>query len=231
VLFPPALRRRVERILRTEIAERERHRAEAPVFLGRRLGRLTNEREKLLRAYYADAIDVETLKREQSRIHAEVAEAEAGLTIDGERLKQAKQIIDLALGLAKNCAASYRKARPEVRKMWNQAFFRKVLVREGRVASHEYKEPFASLLGSHNDRIVELRGVEPLTSWLPSTTRQDDATAKTRHSPGTPLRACSPRSSNSIPEPVTRSFTVEETNTSPAPASAATLAPMCTAMP
>ncbi len=164
VRIPPALERRVERALRTEIADRERHRAEAAVFLGRRLRQLANEREKLLRAYYADAIDVDTLKREQARISAEVAEVEAGLATDGEKLKQAKQLIDLALGLAKNCAASYRKARPEVQKMWNQAFFRKVLVREGRVAGHEYEEPFASLLGSHNDRIVEVRGVEPLAS-------------------------------------------------------------------
>jgi hypothetical protein len=42
--------------------------------LGRRLHQLANEREKLLRAYYADAIDVATLKREQARINAEVAE-------------------------------------------------------------------------------------------------------------------------------------------------------------
>jgi hypothetical protein len=45
--------------------------------LGRRLRQLANEREKLLRAYYADAIDVATLKREQARINAEVAEVES----------------------------------------------------------------------------------------------------------------------------------------------------------
>ena len=72
--------------------------------------------------------------------------------------------IDLAPGLAKNCAASYRKANPEVRKMWNQAFLRKVLVKQGQVAGHEYEEPFASLLGSHKPQIVEVRGFEPLTS-------------------------------------------------------------------
>ena len=51
-----------------------------------------------------------------------------------------------------------------MRKMWNQAFFRKVLVRDGRVGDHKYEEPFASLLGSHKIQIVEVRGVEPLTS-------------------------------------------------------------------
>jgi predicted nucleic acid-binding Zn-ribbon protein len=52
-------------------------------FLGRRLRQLANEREKLLRAYYADAIEVATLKREQARINAEVTEAESQLADDG----------------------------------------------------------------------------------------------------------------------------------------------------
>lgn len=50
--------------------------------------------------------------------------------------------------------------------------------------------------------------------------------ANTRHSPGTPFKTCDPRSSNSIPEPTTKSLTVDEASTSPAPASAAMRAPM-----
>ncbi len=164
VRIPSALSRRLERVLRVEIAERERHRAEAAAFLARRLRQLANEREKLLRAYYLDAIDVETLKREQSRINAEVAEAEAQLATDGEKLKQAKEVIDVALELAKNCAASYRKARPEVRKMWNRAFFREMFVEDGKISRFEYEEPFASLLGSHKGQIVEVAGIEPASS-------------------------------------------------------------------
>ena len=168
VSVPAALRRRLERVLRTEAAERERHRAEATQFLGRRLSQLANEREKLLRAYYADAIDVATLKREQARINAEVAEAESQLANDGEKLAQAKQIIDLALDLAKDCTASYRKARPEVRKMWNRAFFNKIRIRDGVIADFTYEEPFASLLGSHKGSMVDPRGSEPLSFWLPA---------------------------------------------------------------
>jgi site-specific DNA recombinase len=163
VRIPPTLRKRLERVLRVEVAERERHRAEATEFLGRRLRQLANEREKLLRAYYADAIDLTTLKREQARIKAEVAEAESRLANDGDKLKQAKQVVDLALHLAKDCAASYRKARPDVRKMWNRAFFCAIGVRDGTIASFTYEEPFASLLGSHKGSMVEVRGFEPLT--------------------------------------------------------------------
>jgi len=40
---------------------------------------------------------------------------------------------------------------------------------------------------------------------------------------GTPFSSCSPRSSKAIPEPATRSLTVEETSTSPAPATCGAL--------
>ena len=62
---------------------------------------------------------------------------------------QAKQIIDLALDLAKDCTASYRKARPQGRKLWNRAFFDTIGVRDSAVADFTDEEPFASLLGSH----------------------------------------------------------------------------------
>jgi hypothetical protein len=52
-----------------------------------------------------------------------------------------------------------------------------------------------------------------------------------RHRSGTPFSSCSPASLKTRPLPATRSFTVLETSTSPAPASPATRAPMCTARP
>jgi len=163
IRIPAAIRRRLERVLRTEVAEREAHRAEATEFLGRRLRQLATEREKLLRAYYADAIDVAILKREQARINAEVADAESQLATNGEKLAQAKQIIDLALELAENCAASYRRAKPEVRKMWNRAFFQTIRVRDGAIADFAYEEPLASLLGSHKGSMVVPTGFEPVS--------------------------------------------------------------------
>lgn len=83
-------------------------------------------------------------------------EAESQLANDGEKLAQAKQIIDLALDLAKDCATSYRKASPEVRKMWNRAFFRTIHVRDAAIADFTYEEPFASLLGSHKGSMVDI---------------------------------------------------------------------------
>jgi site-specific DNA recombinase len=156
VKVPAVLRPRLDRALQVEVAEREQNRADVAAFLLRRLHQLATEREKLLRAYYADAIDVAILKREQARINAEVADAESQLAVDGEKLAQAKQIVDLALELAENCAASYRKGKPEVRQMWNRAFFDTIRVRDGAVADFTYEEPSASLLGSHRGSMVVL---------------------------------------------------------------------------
>ena len=78
-------------------------------------------------------------------------------------------MIELALGVAESCPNAYLRARPDVRKLWNQAFFRKILVSSGPSAQAEavYEEPFAALLdaqggdGSHKSTIVELPGIEP----------------------------------------------------------------------
>lgn len=160
VRIPPRLAKGVEKALKQEVSEREKHRAEATVFLGRRLKQLANEREKLLKAYYGDAIDVATLKREQARINAEVAEAEAQLSGEALKLEQAMKVIELALELAESCRAGYARAKPEVRELMNQAFFRKILVKNGGPLNAEYEEPFAYLLsdGSHKSTIVEVSG-------------------------------------------------------------------------
>src|SRR5262245_33148412 len=55
--------------------------------------------------------------------------------------------------------------------------------------------------------------------------------ANSCHSPGTPLSVRTPRSSNSMLEPAARSRTMLDTSSSHGRASAATRAPMCTAMP
>ena len=68
-----------------------------------------------------------------------------------------------ALDLATDCATSFRKAAPDVRKMWNRAFFQSIRVRNGAIADFTYEEPFASLLGSHKGSMVDPTGFEPVS--------------------------------------------------------------------
>jgi DNA invertase Pin-like site-specific DNA recombinase len=155
--IPPQLEQKIERTLMREETESEKHRAEATVFIGRRLKQVANERDRLLKAYYAEAIDVPTLKREQARINTEQAQLEAQLAREGASLEETKKIIGLALRLAKSCRDGYPKGGPERRRLWNQAFYEKIVVKDGKVKRFRYAEPFAYLFGSHKRSIVEVR--------------------------------------------------------------------------
>jgi site-specific DNA recombinase len=77
---------RLTRELEEEIVERQATAGELRVTLTKRLASLAEERQKLLRAYYANAIPLDLLKRDQDRIteqeervKTELAGAEADL--------------------------------------------------------------------------------------------------------------------------------------------------------
>ena len=171
----PEVYRSVERDLKLEVAAREKDRGRNGERAARRLTQLASERDKLLRAYYADAIPLEMLKREQSRIDGEVQEAEASLELAGENLTSAKELIEHTLHLLSNCHRAYKRASSADRKKWNRAVFERVLVKGGQVTEAVIKEPFACVLakgslsggphghGSSPSPSVEVRGIEPLS--------------------------------------------------------------------
>jgi hypothetical protein len=70
-------------------------------------------------------------------------------------------------------------AGPDVRKMWNRAFFFTIQFRASRIERSEFEEPFASLLGSHKGSMVDLRGhysnsIEGLQALVRDCERIDD---------------------------------------------------------
>src|SRR5262249_42705980 len=121
------------------------------------------------------------------------------------------------------------------------ARFAKALTKRGCMACRTIARSAAEKANHRSRRLLRARRERPgsraaeqryeLAPFHYSITSSARATAKRCHSPGTPLRACMPRSSNAMPEPTTRSFTVLETSTSPGFAVAATRLPICTAIP
>src|SRR5690606_27730989 len=80
-------------------------------------------------------------------------------------------------------------------------------------------------------RDVRVAGAGAPAAPVLLTGRVQRSTANSCQVPGTPLSWWGPWSLNAMPDPTTRSFTVPETSTSPAPASAPTRAAMWTASP
>jgi hypothetical protein len=84
---------------------------ELRVSLTKRLAALAEERQKLLRAYYANAIPLELLKRDQDRITESEEKAKSELVATEADLEKWQDVLTLAIGLAGSCHARGWRSR------------------------------------------------------------------------------------------------------------------------
>ena len=134
-----AIRTHVEGV--AKVADRQIAEAKAD------LSRLEAEERKLLRAHYADQISESLYVEEQERIQRGRVGCErriAELSVEHERVLDA---LDTALALTKNMQAAYRQARPQQRRLFNQAFFERLEILVEDVVGSQIADPFAQLSG------------------------------------------------------------------------------------
>ena len=130
----------------------------------RRLGIIVEQRRKLLDAYYANAIDLTTMKTEQQRLDRDHRDATDRLDTVTAHLTEWRDILTTALTFAGNCGDAYRTAPERVRTLYNAALFTRVTVRDGRVHGWSHHQPFDTLLnGSRFEygSCVDLQRLEP----------------------------------------------------------------------
>ncbi len=119
--------------------------------------RLERERDKLLQAHYADAIPLDVLKREQSRISRELRGVERQMTgLEGE-MTERQALVGQALDIAQHMATAYRQAPEHIRRMLNQVLFDKVYITPDDetgllTAMVRYQPPFDGVLGVRDVR-------------------------------------------------------------------------------
>ena len=152
----------------------------------KRIARLEIERDKVLQAYFNDAIGIDMLKREQDRITRELGETHADLKSAQIEADTIRDNLDKALGMISDVAEAYAEAGPVGRKHWNQAFFDSIGVDiEGQLYTRptdlmaellaedlierleqELKNPAETLFGrgSRETSLVGDIGLEPTTS-------------------------------------------------------------------
>ncbi len=111
----------------------------------RRLAKLTDERTKLLHAYYQSAIPLDLLHQEQDRIAGQITSAEAQLAIAQRSATDVQSTLDKALDLLANCQHAYTNAPAHLRRQWNQALFLRLHVHDQDIQHAEIAEPFATL--------------------------------------------------------------------------------------
>ena len=114
--------------------------------------RLESERMRLLQAHYAGAVPVDLLRQEQDRIARGLAGIEQRLDASAMQFDSFDASLRRAINYAVNCSVGYRHAGTvpgglQVRRLFNQAFFVRILVDEDTVRV-ELAEPFRTLLGA-----------------------------------------------------------------------------------
>ncbi len=148
-------RRKIAAKLDQEIAHERVGGAKTAARYARRLAQLGDERTKLFRAYYDEAISFEVFKAEQGRIDGEEAEIKQRVGVEKSAVEKARHVADVALRLLEDCRETYVKAADDVRRNWNRAIFEAIYIGDGLVKAFEYREPFGALLaygGSNSDR-------------------------------------------------------------------------------
>ena len=133
--------------------------------------RLEAESEKLLAAHFADAIDLDTLKRHQDRIRAGLAGIDRKLASDHEQYAGQKKYLASAMKLLTHCATMYQRSDDDAKRLANQAFFDKIYIGEDEQPLIELAEPFNALTpdtlshagGSSTTTRVRHEGFEPPT--------------------------------------------------------------------
>ncbi|MDA8283976.1 MAG: recombinase zinc beta ribbon domain-containing protein [Actinomycetota bacterium] len=181
IQLPESWAERLREEMAAEIEERQASDVAQRALLTSQLAKAENERRKLLDAYYGGAIDVPTLKTEQTRIGSAIDAAQDRLADLDANLGEQQEILELAASLATRCGDAYHKANDRTRKLLNGAVFERLDVKGGRLCHEQYRPPFDGVftasefehgtrvevrcrysnLGQLRDRLVQLLDVTP----------------------------------------------------------------------
>jgi site-specific DNA recombinase len=146
IQLDPVLRTRIESLLLDEL-KRSQSDAESE-FASLRLERdkLQRQREKLMEAHYQGAVPVDLLKQEQDRIGDALHQIASRLEASNTHFDDIEAKLGMALDLTNDCALAYRTAPDHIKKLFNQVFFRRILVHQDASVTPELAEPFNTLL-------------------------------------------------------------------------------------
>ncbi len=139
------LRGVVESYLSRELASLQATQEAARRALEIEAHKLKEQQAKLLHAHYEGAVPLDLLRSEQERLGRQRALVEGKLTAMRADHEQVRTNLTRALNLIEDCAGAYAAASPKVRRMFNQALFERLIVRDVDTVG-VLAEPFASLL-------------------------------------------------------------------------------------
>lgn len=148
IALDPEFRRQVEMMLVVELKSAKAGAENELRDLARERDKLERQRDKLMQAHYEGAIPVDLLKREQDRIASGLLEITCKLEASNLHFDTVEANLKSALDLTENCGLAYKTAPDHIRRQFNQAFFKRILVGPDTSVEAELAPPFDTLLGA-----------------------------------------------------------------------------------
>jgi hypothetical protein len=100
-----------------------------------------------MQAHYAEAVPLDVLKTEMSRLTRAMTAAERQVEASRKHVAEIDDVLDKPLVAAAPCHSQYGRAPDNVKRQINQGFFEKLWIEpDGSVGRYELTEPFAALL-------------------------------------------------------------------------------------
>ncbi len=134
-------------VLSTELQQARDFASKEREIQERRIRKLEDDRTKLLDGYYAGAIPIDLMKREQGRLSTELNGAAGRLSALTSEFDVVEANLDLAINLAATWHGAYVRATDVERRLLNQAIFEKLFIAEDGSVVHDFADPFDLLLG------------------------------------------------------------------------------------
>jgi site-specific DNA recombinase len=147
VQLPEAELTAVRAFMAEELSKLRLNAEQERVSQARRQHQLEAERQALLDAHLAEAVPLDLLKQKQDGIAAELDRIKGRLAEIDADFAKAEANLERALSFAGNCEAAYRAAAAMMRRQFNQALFKRLLIDENYDVQGDLAEPFERLLG------------------------------------------------------------------------------------
>lgn len=127
---------RLHQVAQTELARNKR-----------RIQSAEDQRRKLLRAVYDEAIPQDLLKEEMQRLTTEIASAQTGIKQAETNLAELEEQFARAVAIVSRCVRLYEEAKSAIRRQINQGLFEKLYIdQDGHVEYADVQEPFRALV-------------------------------------------------------------------------------------
>jgi site-specific DNA recombinase len=167
VELPQWVKDRIRRDVQAEVRARLGRAEHGVEAAERRLKELARERERLLKAYLAEAVPMDLMKAEQERIGKEMTVLEGKATrpkVEGDLVER---MLERAFGYLDCLREAYFAAIDRERRAWNRLVFKGFWIGGRRVRRYEFTDLFRDLVeytGSNTGGVVGGEGIEPPAS-------------------------------------------------------------------